>query len=490
MKNLLPLLFLPLSLFSKSIADKAIDDFVSGLQTESRSAFNHTTPKAFYDSSLGYSASLGGGMIKTSVKSLRPLNFEMPSLDIGCGGIDYSFGSLNVVGAEEWGKVLVDIGKAMVTHFAVLALQASTPQVLDTIYKIQSWQMTLNGFDVNSCEIGQSLAESIFPAGTEASNRICQNIGARKGKFKSRIAARHGCATRNNAGVKILESSSMKDFHGDYNLAYEALQGLGVDEAEYDIYLNISGTVIHRQNCVDRIDKKGKVIGQDCDPKYEFYKPKIEEALNLFLYGTPLPTSQEKEETDSSEDKPEKGGFYKFVRKGGIINDSLTIKESNSLTSPFSGGRVKKIEALLISILEKIVEEAFAPQSLTKDEEKFLRESSFPIEALLNLMGQSQGKTVQHHFSLHDFSEMLAIEEVGSYIGVFGNRMLQAFQKLKFQLGLAKEIEELIKGMERSLAIIKKKENEIHDRLATKYSLIQTLLKMEQDRRKKYGGEP
>lgn len=442
-------------------------------------------------------------MIRTNVKSLRPINFEMPYLDIGCGGIDYSFGSLNVVGAKEWGKTLIDIGKAMVTHFAILSLQASAPQVLDAIYKSQSWQMMLNGFDVNSCEIGQSLAESIFPAGTEASNRICQNIGARKGKFRSRISARHGCATRNNAGVKIMESSDMEDFHGDYNLAYEALQSLGVDQTEYDICLNISGTVIHRQNCVDR-KEKDKVIGQDCDPKYEFYKPQLEEALNFFLYGSSFQAAEEEEkkkddseeqeedtDTNSPENQKETGVFYKFVRINGKILNPLIIKKSSSLTSSFSGGRVRKIEALLLSILEKIVsEEAHNPQSLTKDEEKFLRESSFPIEALLNLMGQSQGKTVHHHFSLHDFSEMLAIEEVGSYIGVFGNRMLQAFQKLKFQLGLAKEIDELIAGLERSLAIIKKKEKEVHDRLATKYSLIQTLLKMEQDRRKKYGGEP
>ena len=138
----------------------------------------------FTGSSLGYSVNLGGGMIRNNVRSMRPVNIQLPRLDIGCGGIDYSFGSINVVGTKEWGKAIIDIGKVMTTHFAVLALQSAAPQVLDSIYKIQSWQMMLNGFDINSCQIGQSIAESIYPAGTAASDSICQNIGAKKRSFQ------------------------------------------------------------------------------------------------------------------------------------------------------------------------------------------------------------------------------------------------------------------------------------------------------------------
>lgn len=483
MKKLLLFLFAT-PLFGATLLDNVIDDFVSGLHSEIKLISNHTNPDAFYDSSLGFSANLGGGMLRNNVRSIRPVNIQLPHLDIGCGGIDYSFGSINVIGTKEWGKMFVDIGKALGTHFLVLSLQAAAPQTLDSLYKIQSFQMILNGADINTCKIGQSIAESIFPAGTAASESICQNIGTKTGLFKSRISALHGCATRNKEAQTIFDSNAMEWIHGDYNLAYEAMKGLGVHEEEFDIYLNISGTIIRRENCVT----SQKTKAQQCDSKYTFYKPKIEEALHLFLHGTPALPSIEEQEGDSAY----KGEFYKFSRENGTIPEKgLNLTQTATLPrSPFIGGRINKIQEILSNILEKINKERSSPQTLNFEESHFLGSSSFPIEALLNLMGQNQGRTVSHHFSLYDFAKLLAIEEVATYIGVIGNRMLQAFQKLKFKIGFAKEIDELSKGLEGSLTFLNGEKQKVYDRLNAKYNLIKVLLEIEQTSRKKFGGEP
>ena len=222
----------------------------------------------------------------------------------------------------------------------------------------------------------------------------------------------------------------MEWIHGNYNLAYEAMKALGIHEKEFDIYLNISGTVIH-------------TIDEEENEKFVFYKPKIEEALNLFLYGKPFPPSIEEDDYTwggaAEEEEEGEGSFHKFVLKNGTIpGKGLNLITTNTLASPFIGGRVNKIQSLLGSILEKINKERSSSQTLSDEEVHFLGSSSFPIEALLNLMGQNQGKTVSHHFSLYDFAKLLAIEEIATYIGTIGNRMLQAFQKLKFKLGLAK----------------------------------------------------
>jgi len=79
------------------VADKSIDAFISGVQSETSLISNYTKPSAFYDNPLGYSINLGGGMIRNNVSSMRPVNVQLPHIDIGCGGIDYSFGSINVV---------------------------------------------------------------------------------------------------------------------------------------------------------------------------------------------------------------------------------------------------------------------------------------------------------------------------------------------------------------------------------------------------------
>ncbi|MCB1084430.1 MAG: conjugal transfer protein TraH, partial [Simkania sp.] len=150
-KRILCLFFLaPILVFSHSNFDKVIDDFLGGVKQEAEIHRNITKAHAFYDKSLGVSFTGGSGYLRNRVSNINPIHIELPSFDIGCGGIDYSFGGLSVVSAEEFGKTLVNIGKSMGTHFLILSLQSASPQFLDSINKLESFALPINGFSINT----------------------------------------------------------------------------------------------------------------------------------------------------------------------------------------------------------------------------------------------------------------------------------------------------------------------------------------------------
>ena len=80
-------------------------------------------------------------------------------------------------------------------------------------------------------------------------------------------------------------------------------------------------------------------------------------------------------------------------------------------------GECGKILRILENLLEKILGERILKNvSLTREEEELMEGTQFPIDTLLNLMGQWQGTTALEKVSLFEVAELLAIEKANRFI--------------------------------------------------------------------------
>lgn len=102
---------------------------------------------------------LGGTRIRLKdTGSFQPVNFEMPSIKFGCGGIDGIFGSFSYL--DE--KYLVQKGKAIVANAPAFAFQMALAtldkETQATMQEIEKVLQAMNSFNIDSCKASQRLA--------------------------------------------------------------------------------------------------------------------------------------------------------------------------------------------------------------------------------------------------------------------------------------------------------------------------------------------
>lgn len=478
------LVLLQVTSYAKSTFDQAIDDFVDGVKKEAEVHRNITKSHAFYDKSLGVSFTGGSGYLRNRVSNVNPIHVELPSFDIGCGGIDYSFGGLSVVSAEEFGKTLVNIGKSMGTHFLILSLQSASPQFLDSINKLESFALPINGFSINSCEIGQALAEGVWPKETGATQYICSHAGAKGGYFDGMIESRHGCSRFGDAAKRPLNYvQDMGLLVGEYNLAYKAMENLTLSQSEKDLYLNLTGTIVRKKTGKKEsaLDSKEKVDTYE----YQYYPSKIEAVLDLLIYGSsPLSSkkaSDNKESSDQRQNQPQ--SFYKYKQ------GSLEVGRTDKLVSPHMAGECGKVLRTLENLLEKIVGEGMLENvSVTREEEELIEKTEFPIDTLLNLMGQWQGSSALQRVSLYEVAELLAIEKANRYAQEVLKLMIQSAASVEAKQVTTENIKEFKDSLYKAIQEIQQRNQEIYFKMSQKAQLIDFYMNIERNLREDVGG--
>ena len=477
------LLLAPILAFAKSTFDQVIDDFLGGVKKEAEVHRNITKSHAFYDKSLGVSFTGGSGYLRNRVSNINPIHVELPSFDIGCGGIDYSFGGLSVVSAEEFGKTLVNIGKSMGTHFLILSLQSASPQFLDSINKLESFALPINGFSINSCEIGQALAEGVWPRETGASQYICSHAGAKGGYFEGMIEARHGCSRFGKEARKSLNYvEKMGLLVGEYNIAYKAMQNLNLSEDEKDLYLNLTGTIIRKKSGKKEFAQETK---EEIDLyEYQYYPSKMEAVLDLLIYGkNPLTTRRYPSEEQTPSDQNRAPTFYKY--KQGSLEVGMTEK----LVSPQMAGECGKILRILENLLEKILGEGILKNvSLTREEEELMEGTQFPIDTLLNLMGQWQGTTALEKVSLFEVAELLAIEKANRYAQDVLKLMIHSISSVESKQVTTENVKEFKDSLYKVIQEIQQRNQEIYFKMSQKAQLIDFYMNIERSLRENVGG--
>ncbi len=91
----------------------------------------------FYDDVIGVNFLGGSGFVRTQVSDINPVHVSFPKLNVGCGGIDYTMGALNIVSKDEMKKEKPHLAKHAGTHDFLLALEITYPLNAGVMYKVQ-----------------------------------------------------------------------------------------------------------------------------------------------------------------------------------------------------------------------------------------------------------------------------------------------------------------------------------------------------------------
>jgi len=434
-KNLfLKLLLAPLSfsLLGEELPkmEKAADKFFV--------AYNISSGEASFSDKGGLSLIGGSGYLRNEVSNIQPINVSLPSISIGCGGIDYRMGSLSTVSSKEMKTLLENIAKGGVSELFVLALDSVSPQIASMVGQVEHWQNQLNSININSCEIGTSLAQGMWPKGTASKERICQQAAGKQAFFKDRIEARHGCRDKTNQGTQSAKKvSDDEGVLGDnFNLAWLVIKGNALTEKQgfvavedlHDLYLNISGTILSTTGKLQKTSKEEKEKEIAAVPEEDQSTTKQNEAVS-----EEGQKSQEKEKKKKKTTPPAAKATVQFfepkvkealevLMNGGTLTGAYTFDPKNEFaintnqTINIKVGQKLKIQEALKGLSEKIIMERQTKKELTADEKDLIQNTNFPIAKLVSVMAQHSGNLSKNFLSLDQIAGQIAFDQVSSYV--------------------------------------------------------------------------
>lgn len=454
-KHLVILSFISFSLvFPLSAKEKkSLSGKIQSFFDQANIPANISEGDVFYDDVIGVNFLGGSGFVRTQVSDINPIHISLPKLNVGCGGIDYTMGALNIVSKDEMKKALLNIAKNAGTHAFLLALETTSPLTAGVMSKVQHWSNQLNAININSCEIGSSLVEGIWPRSEEATQYICSQTGAKEGLFSGLIEARHGCrdSSSKKAGAAIGHVQKEGVLIGNYNLAWEVIKNLNLsDKNVRDLYLNISGTIL----------KQGE--------KIDFFPSKAESALDVLIYGGELKDA------------------YRFGEAQG--NSPMNINKNSSIHVRAGRSEKDKIWSILRSLQSKILFEGLENQEpLTESEKEMITSTQFPISSLMILMGQWEGKNVEKHVSLRQCAEIIAFERVAEYVEQIVKTLLVQTEASQSKQIEQESFEAFKKGLEQTLVRIERLKLDNYRKMSEKQKIIQFLIDIEKNLRDKPG---
>lgn len=485
-------LFLLLPLFTllgfceeKSFLEDKVEAFFS--------VSNVSHGKSSYNDQDGLSLIGGSGYLRNEVSNIQPFNVSLPSLSIGCGGINYSMGAISTVSHVDMKKVLKNIAKGGASELFVLAIESTSPQISNMTAKIQHWQNQINAININSCEIGTSLAQGIWPSGTASKERICQQAASKQPFFRDRIEARHGCRDYRKKGTqKALSQAEEEGFLGDnFNLAWKVIKGnllkeeqKFVDESDlHDLYLNISGTMISSTSSIETSEKKGEetpsLTPEEVKKKREtekvapskkatlkFFPPRGKEAVNVLMNGGVLT------------------GAYKFHPKEEcsiLTGEKITVLQ----------GKKSKIQTALKSLSKKIVSERTSSEktSLNDEENELIQNSVFPIAKLVSVMAQHNGNLTNSFLSIDQIAGEIAFDSVCSYVESVLSKLLSFLREIEAQQLNNSQTILYKESLEKALEELRFEKMKNLEQTSNWQNLLQFLIDVERNLEKPSGGD-
>jgi len=393
---------------------------------------------------LGVNFIGGTGMARADVVDINPFHVALPTFKAGCGGIDYTMGSINIASGKEMKKALKAIIADSVGYAFQLGLETMSPSVAETVGKIQGFANQLNSTNINSCEMAQSLVNSAWPSHKNADHFICQQSS--NNAFKDLVEVRHKCHSDDKEANKIIEKATKKTdlLAGDYNIAKKVFDKLNLSSEEKNFFLNITGTVVA---------VKGNVTT---------YPPQEIKTLDLLLKGGTLPNA------------------YHFSGDCGI--------EQRSLTIPFADSWKEKKSRAMRSLLGKIKKPRDGDGKLSPDEEALMNGSKLPIGTLLVL--KTRGGSSSNLISIDDYAEVEAFSTLkDSIFDVLHEVRNLAVVLLDAQVDDDK-LKEYIKGIDRVKGNLNMQNTQIMKKIAQIQELEKWLREVERNQRMAATEEP
>lgn len=253
---------------------------------------NYTQAGAWHNQNMTMYS--GGALsVRTPSSNLNAINLQPPSIEAGCGGIDFFGGSFSFVNKEQFVQFTRNLGNNAAGVAFEIALDSLDPLIGGAISKIRSLADLMNKHNLNSCAAAKQLAGGVMGAIGEGLQSQCKATAVANGQASDGADAAQSCGFADKlvaAADKAREKQSPTNtitFVGG-NLMREAITmyyGVNADNIkEFDInfLMSLTGTLVVRP------PKKDADNGIQLDATY--HEPTIKNVQEL-IYGLNNKTS-------------------------------------------------------------------------------------------------------------------------------------------------------------------------------------------------------
>ena len=372
------IIFLSL-IFSLSLLIQVLADGLDNLGIYS----NINRPEIWQDQ-LGGFATGGSIYVRAPTTNLELMTLDMPSFDAGCGGIDAYFGGFGYINSQQLQKLIKNIGSNALAYGVSLTIKSLSPTVSDLLENLESMARFINSQNINSCQMGASIASGLFPKNEQSQRLACQ---ARKmdgaNQVSNYFTSRYEC----NDAANMQQTNAAQEkamLPPEYNLVWYALnkeaENLALSDKEF--LMSLSGTIIAKT--------RGVSIGFE-------HKNSLTIDANILaglLFGS-----------DNLETK-----IYRCDEESKCLHPKTVMKQfrkEDCITN--------KVAQILDSISDKIINESGGQaMSLSADEKDIVSKTSIPILKLISLNAANKGHGVQ--YVLEDYTEAIAFDYVIGYL--------------------------------------------------------------------------
>lgn len=196
----------------------------------------------------------GGSLfVRTPIKQAQLASVTVPSVSMGCGGIDAFMGGFSHINSDQ----LVQFGQSVVSSavpFAIdLALQTWAPQIKQIRDNLQSIADKWLNQSINSCETAQAAVGGLAAfAAPQAQKHVCATIGTHNNAFSDWVAAQQECGVGGQSSAQLVNARNSAELEDiakvNHNIVWSAILNntfLSSDKTLAEFLMSLSGTYLY-----------------------------------------------------------------------------------------------------------------------------------------------------------------------------------------------------------------------------------------------------
>lgn len=353
---------------------------------------NATGPGAYR--AQGVNILSGGSLFMRVPQRNQPIaQVQLPSLRLGCGGIDLYAGSFSFISKDMLVSLMKNIGSSAVAYAFKLALDSISPQINKTLTELQQVAQDMNAMNINSCEASEALARGMTGDWQRTAQYFAKVAGPVTGMFSDHSEARASTQADNakvNQAVNAVSDPLQKAYVQPGNVGWRALTRLaGLDTDDRQLLMSLSGTII-----IPR-EKPAEFA-----PTY--YPPKAI-TVQQFIRGN------------------QNGKLPVYTCSDGTGADAcLQLADGEMATSPFA----RKVEAKLHTIAAKFRDNT----RLTADEIAFINVTALPVYKALAVSTALPGVGLDEVW-IGKYADLIAAEYAYQYIIISTQQLRHAYSQ-------------------------------------------------------------
>jgi conjugative transfer pilus assembly protein TraH len=428
---------------------------LAGMENELESFFNNfgfktnTTGAGVYEDQSGGYYTGGRLYARAPVKNIEFMNIQAPSFKAGCGGIDLFMGGMSHINAQSFVNALKHVASGASGYGLSLALQTMTPQVYNTMQKMNDIAREINNMNITSCEAAANVVGGVWPRSDASSRYLCNVMGTKNSAFSDWAASRQGCGIdgqRDN--VLKNKDGEFKDLLGDeFNLVWKAIRKNGFlsnDNELAEVFMSISGSIVSK--------KSGSGHDARLQQVHLASLANDQDLIDVLLYG------------DSRS-----GNNAKIYNCDNYDENKCLNPSKKNISVGKSKALVNRVEELLRSMAEKA--RTYDDKGLSAQEKGLIESTRIPILKIITV--QNAFRAGSSIINVTEFSEGIAYDMVLQFMEQVLDLVNQSLRELEKVQVDGKMITEFKQDIREARHQVLERRNGIYQQMHTALSVIQ-----------------